>query len=141
MTYQVLFSPQARRHLARLRAYIADQAGETIADRYVDAVVSHCEGLDQFPHRGTRRDDLRPGLRIISYRKRTDIGFLVEDTSTQVVILGVAHGGQDYRTVFAEADPDGLPTAPDYVLFPTTLVKRTSSGAPRSSGNVGSAVA
>ncbi len=41
------------------------------------------------------RDDIRPGLRITHYRKRTVIAF--EVNADQVAIIGVFHGGQDYE--------------------------------------------
>lgn len=32
------------------------------------AMVAYCESLQDFPHRGTRRDDVRPGLRVTNYK-------------------------------------------------------------------------
>ena len=40
-----------------------------ILQRYTDAIVSYCETLRTVPHRGTKRNDVRPGLRITNYRK------------------------------------------------------------------------
>ena len=106
MTYEVVYSPLARRHLAELQAYISQRADSNIADRYVDAVIDHCEDLNLFPYRGTQRDDLRQGLRTISYRKRTVIAFIVDEDASRVVILAVTHGGQDYETIFTEEEPN-----------------------------------
>jgi len=102
MRYEVFFSPLAESQLARLRMYIATRATPEIADNYVEAVISCAEDLDMFPHRGILRDDLRPGLRVISYRKRTSIAFSVDDGKHRVIVLGVAHGGQDYEALFAD---------------------------------------
>lgn len=55
-----------------------------------------CETLSLFPERGALRDDVRPGLRITSFRKWTVIAFVVE--ADRVAIIGVFHGGQDYMT-------------------------------------------
>ena len=60
--------------------------------------MNYCEELNTFPHRGTRRDDIQPGLRITHYKKRTIIAFAVDDAAQQVIILGVFYGGQDYET-------------------------------------------
>lgn len=35
------------------------------------------EGLTEFPHRGLARDDIRPGLRTTSYKKKTVVAFTV----------------------------------------------------------------
>jgi plasmid stabilization system protein ParE len=48
------------------------------------------------PLRGTCRDDIRPGLRITNYKKRTVIAFNVD--AELVSIIGVFYAGQDYET-------------------------------------------
>jgi plasmid stabilization system protein ParE len=67
-----------------------------VAAQYVDSIVDYCENLRTFPHRGTRRDDVRPGLRTLGYRRRVTIAFEVADDT--VNIIGVFYGGQDYET-------------------------------------------
>ena len=44
-----------------------------VAERYVDALVSYCESLATFPQRGARRDDIRPGLRLVPYRSSAEV--------------------------------------------------------------------
>ena len=50
-------------------------------------------------HRGTRRDDLRPGLRIVPFKTRTAIAFEIDEDNEVVRILRVFYGGQDYDAV------------------------------------------
>ena len=104
MSYRVRFSPEAVAQLENLNSYISEVATPDIAAGYVDAIIRHCEGLGVFPHRGTSRDDLRPGLRTTSYRKRVVIAFTVAKEIEQVTILGVFSGGQDYESSFSEPD-------------------------------------
>lgn len=82
--------------MAALYGYIATAASPQIAQRYTDAIVNHCEELSAFPLRGTLRNDIRPGLRITNYRKRTVIAFAVD--AKQVSILGIYYGGQDFES-------------------------------------------
>jgi toxin ParE1/3/4 len=97
MSYRVVFSPEAQEQLASLFHYIAQAASPITAARYVEAIVCYCESLHMFPHRGIMRDDVRPGLRITSYRKRTVIAF---DVAAELVsIIGVFYGGQDYESI------------------------------------------
>lgn len=96
MIYRVVFSPEAQEQLAELYRYIAA--------RYTEAIVSYCESLRTFPHRGTMRDDIRPGLRITHYKKRSVIAFDV-DVET-VSIIGVFYGGQDYETILQDETDD-----------------------------------
>jgi toxin ParE1/3/4 len=106
VSYRVAFSPEAEEQLAALYSYIAAAASPEIAARYTEAIVTYCEGLRAFPHRGTRRDNVRPGLRIINYRKRAVIAFSVD--AEQVSIIGVFYGGQDYETILDEDFGDDL---------------------------------
>lgn len=93
MKYRVLFTPEAEDHLDELYRYIAEAADSAVAARHVDAVISYCEGLDQFPARGRARDDLRPGLPTISYKKRTVIAFAFAIREDTVAILGSSTAG------------------------------------------------
>ncbi|WP_434573824.1 type II toxin-antitoxin system RelE/ParE family toxin [Pseudomonas sp. Z3-6] len=95
MTCTVEFAPEALEQLAALYRYIATEASPEIAHRYTDAIVTYCEELRVFPHRGNLREDIRPGLRITNYRKRTVIAFSVN--VSRVSILGVFYGGQDFE--------------------------------------------
>ncbi|HML81412.1 MAG: type II toxin-antitoxin system RelE/ParE family toxin [Betaproteobacteria bacterium] len=105
MRYRVVFTPEAEEQLAALYGYIAAAASPDIAARYTEAIVSYCESLCTFPLRGTMRDDIRPGLRITHYKKRTVIAFDVE--ADQVSIMGVFYGGQDYEALLQNDSEDG----------------------------------
>jgi len=97
MQYTVIFTREAQEQLVALYRYIAVAASPEIAERYTSSIVTFCTGLQNFPHRGTRRDDVRPGLRITNYKKRAVIAFDVD--ADRVSIIGVYYGGQDYETV------------------------------------------
>src|SRR5699024_3023421 len=80
------------------------QSSPENAARYTEAIVTYCEGLTNFPHRGSARDDIRSGLRTIGYKKRVIIAFAVLDDT--VAILGIFYGGRDYETILAEANDE-----------------------------------
>lgn len=101
-THGVVFSPEAEEQLATIYRYIAKAASPVTAARYTDAIVAYCESLGTYPERGTRRNDIRPGLRITNYRRRTVIAFAVG--ADQVSIIGIYWGGQDYPTALLD-DP------------------------------------
>jgi len=104
MSYAVVFAPEAEDQLADLYLYIATEASPATAQRYTEAIVSCCEGLAIFPHRGTPREDIRPGMRMTNYKGRTVIAFAVDEAVRQVSILGVFYGGQDYETALSEPE-------------------------------------
>jgi toxin ParE1/3/4 len=96
MLYTVVFTPEAEEQLVAIYRYIATAASPAIAKRYTNAIISYCEGLVTFPERGTQHNDIRLGLRVTNYRKRTVIAYTVD--AELVSIIGVFYGGQDYET-------------------------------------------
>ena len=73
-----------------------------LADRTVDAIRAYVKGFHERPHRGTKRDDLRQGLRIVPFKKRTAVAFEVDEGKRTVTILRVFYGGQDYEAVMRD---------------------------------------
>ena len=103
-TYTVVFSPEAQDQLVHLYRYIANAASSKTAEDYTEAIVSECESLAVFPHRGTQRSDVSPGLRVTHYKKRAIIAYIAHPD--QVVIVGLFYGGQDVETILHEPDAD-----------------------------------
>jgi len=68
----------------------------------VATCTAACRSPGTFPERGTARDDLRPGLRTTTYRRRVTIAFHI--TATQVVIDRILYGGRDLPALFEEGD-------------------------------------
>jgi plasmid stabilization system protein ParE len=104
MSHRVVFTPEALDQLAALYQYISVAASPAVALRYTDAIVNYCESLTLFPHRGTMRDDVRKGLRITHYKKRTVIAFAVD--AAEVVILGIFYGGQNHESRLSDDSED-----------------------------------
>jgi len=93
---QVIFTPLAERHIDQLHAYITEHANEDRADDYISRIVEHCRGFKNFPERGTKRDDLMPGLRVTGFERRVTIAFVV--TNDAVLIAGIFYGGRDFES-------------------------------------------
>jgi toxin ParE1/3/4 len=93
VAFEVVFAPEAQQDILQIYEYVAEQAGAARAQNFADRVISYCEGLTTFPERGTRRDDLGPGLRVIGYRRRVTIAFHVE--AGRVTIDRLLYGGRD----------------------------------------------
>jgi toxin ParE1/3/4 len=88
---RVAFSPEAASDLFNLYDYIASQSGPAQAISYTGRLQSYCRGLKYSAERGTRRDDIRPGLRIIGFESRVTIAFHVE--AATVIIDRILYGG------------------------------------------------
>jgi plasmid stabilization system protein ParE len=95
----VIFTPEAEDHLNDLYRYIADAAHPRSAADHVDKIVTYCQALADCPYRGLARDDIRPGLRTTSYKKRTVVAFAALDDV--IAVIGVFHGGRDYEAILS----------------------------------------
>lgn len=104
MTHEVIFAPEAEEDLLGLYDGLATRAGPDTALRYAEQLRSFCLSFATFPERGTRRDDLRPGLRITGFRKRVTIAFHV--ASSSVVIDRLFYGGRDVEALLGEDADD-----------------------------------
>lgn len=93
--YEVSFRPHAESDLFGLYRYIAEESGHAVAGTYIDRIEAACLALETFPKRGTRRNDIRPGLRTMGFERRATIVFQV--MKAEVVIVRIFYGGQEYE--------------------------------------------
>ncbi|MGQ2918175.1 MULTISPECIES: type II toxin-antitoxin system RelE/ParE family toxin [Rhizobium] len=99
--YAVRLSPEAQTDIVRIHARIVDKSGSTItADRYIDRISGFLSSLNVFPERGTVREEVRSGLRIIGFERSASVAFIVEEDD--VVVLRILAKGQE----FGEIAPD-----------------------------------
>jgi toxin ParE1/3/4 len=97
---KVVFAPEAEDDLLQIYDFIADRANPDRAYAYVERIRSYCLAFDEFPERGVRRDELRPGLRIVGFERRVTISFHI--TPTLVVIDRILYGGRDVEGLLAD---------------------------------------
>lgn len=93
MAVHVVFTPDARDDLKRLYRYISARAGRDRAKGFIDRIRENCQGFATFPERGTRRDDLMNGLRIVGFERRVSIAFHLD--ADRVVIDRILYGGRN----------------------------------------------
>jgi toxin ParE1/3/4 len=98
VAFDVVFRPAAEEDLYGIYEYIRDKnADPVIALGFISRIRDHCLKLSDFPLRGTARDDLRPGLRILGLEKRVVVAFVVEGDTVR--IARVFYGGRNYETL------------------------------------------
>lgn len=95
MALRVVFSPEAATDLIKLYEYIAERSGPLRAIAYIDRIEAYCAGFESSPERGTGRDDLRPGLRIVGFERRVTIAFRA--TPSTVIIDRILYAGRDVQ--------------------------------------------
>jgi len=102
MTYTVVFSAPAEADLFAIYDYIAERANAEIALRFVESIEPYCLDFTNMPERGTKRDDLRPGLRTVGFRRRATILFEVGRKTREVVIHGIYYAGRNLEGIEPE---------------------------------------
>lgn len=101
--YRIELAPEVVRDLVAIERHVESWTHErALADRTVAAIRGFLGSFDTVPHRGTCRDDLRPGLRIAPFKRRTAVAFTIDDDGRVVRILRVFYAGQDYEAVLAK---------------------------------------
>ena len=96
----MVVTPEARDQLNAIYDYIAEAASSEIAQRFVSGILDRLAPLGDFPGIGSPRDDLRPGLRTLSFHRRVTIAFMVE--ASAVVVTGFFYGGRDLDTLLRD---------------------------------------
>ncbi|MBV9811511.1 MAG: type II toxin-antitoxin system RelE/ParE family toxin [Acetobacteraceae bacterium] len=96
MTKRLVYSGQARIDLEEIFSFIAAD-NPTRAGTYVADIEAACEKLSDTPMIGMARPDLRPDLRIVTFRRRVVIAYRV--LPDHLEILRVFTGGRDYETI------------------------------------------
>lgn len=94
--YHVRLSDEAETDLAGIYRLLRIRSASTVTARaYVARIRAFIVDFDTFPERGTLRDHVRPGLRVVGFERRVSVAFVVEDTD--VVILRVLYAGQQFE--------------------------------------------
>jgi toxin ParE1/3/4 len=96
----VVYTLDAGDDLDRIYNIVAEASSATTADRYDSRIRAFCERLDYGSERGTRRDDVRPDLRVVGFERRVTVAFTVEPE--RVVILRVFYGGANWSDELGE---------------------------------------
>ncbi len=91
----IVFAPEAEADLLWIYDTIAAAADPATAFRYIQRIEQKCGRLELGSERGTKRDDVRPGLRIIGFERRATIAFTA--TAERVEILRVFYGGVNWE--------------------------------------------
>ncbi len=100
---RVVFAPEAATDLDWLYDLIAEASSPERAMAYLSRLEALCKGLATASERGQRRDDIRPGLRIIGFERRITVAFSVD--TERVTILRCFYGGADWEGSFESGPP------------------------------------
>ncbi|MBC8131294.1 MAG: type II toxin-antitoxin system RelE/ParE family toxin [Rhizobiaceae bacterium] len=93
--YRIRLTAEAEADLAHIyRLVRKGSASNHTARNYTARIMTFLAGFDTFPERGSIRDAIRPGLRIVGFERRVSVAFVVE--ADEVVILRLLYAGQQF---------------------------------------------
>ena len=91
--YAVRLMPAAENDLRAIYRYVLTASSSPpVARAYVTRIRQFLKGFQSFPMRGSLRNEVRDGLRIVGFERAVSIAFLVE--TDEVIILRIASHGQ-----------------------------------------------
>lgn len=102
--FRIDYHPHVDRDLMDISTLIADFAGFEAANRKLEEIEDVVRSLEDFPHIGTLRHDIRPNLRAIPAGGKGVICFTVDDESRTVLIIAITYAGADWTSRVAERD-------------------------------------
>ena len=100
MTGRINHTPEAQQQLNALDDWITEKTSPDVAQRFVSAILD-------FPRAGRARDDVRPGMRTTTFKKRTLIAYELDESSGELVVnvLGSSTAVRTGRRRSATNDP------------------------------------
>ena len=96
-TWPIVYDPQAIEDLDGIHEWISRQASTRTADLYEERIVACIARLRHFPDRGSRRDDVAEGLRVLGFERRVDIAYRL--TAERVEILRIMYAGRQLSSL------------------------------------------
>ena len=101
MRYRVIRHPLVDRDIARIAAFLLEYTTPRSVAGKIARLDSDASALEEYPHRGTRRDDIASGLRAIPGAGKGVIAFEVDEATRVVRILSVTWAGADWMGAVA----------------------------------------
>jgi toxin ParE1/3/4 len=99
VNYKITRHDDVRFDLAAILDLVGNYAGYGVGRRKVGEVEATLVRLSQFPHLGSKRDDITPGLKVIQSGEKAIVCFVVNDSARIVRILCVTYAGQDWQKI------------------------------------------
>ena len=94
--FRVIRHPLVDRDIARIAAFLLEHTTPRSVLEKMAALDADVNALAENPYRGTKRDEISPGLRAIPSVGRGVIAFEIREDIRTVRILSITWGGADW---------------------------------------------
>lgn len=96
MSYRIRFHPSVADDIDWIAEWISDYAGASSAAVKMNEIEATIRSLALTPHKGSRRNEIAPGLRAIPAGRKGIVVFVVDDDLREVLIYAISYGGADW---------------------------------------------
>ena len=100
--YKVLRHPKVRNDLIQIAQFLQFHSSIITSERKIRSIENRINRLRRFPHVGTLRDDIYPGVRAIPVAEKGVLCFKVDDETRTVFLICIAYAGQNWQGVLEE---------------------------------------
>lgn len=104
MVYRIAKHPLVDRDIYDIADLVASYAGLAVGLAKTNEIVQVIDDLADFPHIGSLRSELLPGLRAIPAGEKGVVCFTVDDSDQSVFILCVTYAGADWMARVKERE-------------------------------------
>jgi plasmid stabilization system protein ParE len=87
---------------AKILEFVGSYAGYAMGRNKVAAIKQSISVLKDYPHIGSSRDEIVPGLRALPAAEKGVICFTVDDDARTVRIVCVTYAGQDWQKIASQ---------------------------------------
>lgn len=94
--YRIKRHKAVDRDLANIMRLITEYSSKEVALAKLTEIEKTIRSLIDVPHKGSVRDDLFPGLRVIPAGKKGAVCFTVDDKKKTVRIIAIAYAGEEW---------------------------------------------
>lgn len=98
--YIVTFEPNALEDIDNVQRWISEGSSARVAEAFVKRLLKFCDRLDVFPLRGAVREDVRRGLRTVTFEKAVSVAYRVD--GQRVAIMRIVYRGRNLADLFGE---------------------------------------
>ena len=104
----VRFRAQAHQDIKDIFDWIVSETNSpSVAENLVNRIYARCETLGDFPRKGSARNDLHQGVRILTFERKAVIVYRV--LAEDVEVTNIFYGGRDWEAIIANSLDDPGP--------------------------------
>jgi plasmid stabilization system protein ParE len=100
--YAIDRHPLVNRDLFDIARFIGEYAGYDKANSKIDELERSIGSLSDYPHIGSPRPDIVPGLRALPSAEKGVICFTADDEKRTVRIVCITYAGQDWQKIASQ---------------------------------------